>query len=104
MYQLNIYAVCRGSHSLSLMGVLAILRYILEKVKFLLPRHIANFTGYLALLLLAAISGFTDLRAGFNCFLMFGILFFLNLLPGCGGSYTAAVFIPFSKIRSGPVL
>jgi len=86
------------------MGMLAVLRYILENVKFLLLQHTANFTGYLALLLLPEISGFTDLRAGFSCFLIFGIFFSLKILPGCGRSYTAAVFILFSKIRSGPVL
>lgn len=86
------------------MGVLAVLSCLLVKVKVLLLQHTDSFTGCLALLLLAAISGFTDLRAGFNCFLILGILFSLNLLPGRGGSYTSAVFILFSKISSEPIL
>lgn len=103
MYKLNIYALCRGSHSLWLMGVLSAIRYILEKAKFLLLQHVAYFMSYVALFLLAAISGFTDLRAGFKCFLIFGILFSFYLLPGCAGSYIEAAFMLFSKVRSGPV-
>lgn len=59
---------------------------------FLVLWHIASFTGCSALLLLATVSGFTDLRVGFNCFLIFGILVSLNLARIWGIIYSNCIY------------